>query len=110
VADLNALQAGVACAYSAFPNFRLDQLWVEITYQNLGRGTYGTDRLTNQATPTFAGTTTFNAARVDVLEGGVVIATDNGAVDHRAASRPGRCARPACWATSSSPQRAGAPF
>jgi hypothetical protein len=76
VADVDALQVGVACECASFPNLRLEQLWVEVAYTTLTKGASGRDGRTSDTTPTLVGTTSTTADRVDVIEDGVVIATD----------------------------------
>lgn len=76
VSDVDNLQVGVDCGCGSFPNLRLDQLWVEVTYSDTTEGAYGSDGITNISAPTLEGTSGPNATRIDILDGQTAIASD----------------------------------
>ena len=76
LADVDALQVGASCACPSAQKFRLDQLWVEVSYTALRAGAYGGDGITSDTTPAIAGNSPVAADHVEVREGASVLATD----------------------------------
>ena len=78
-ADVDALLVGASCACPSAQKFRLDQLWVEVSYTALRAGAYAQDAITSDTTPTIGGNNPLAAYRVEVREDATVLATDTSA-------------------------------